>query len=77
VQPNTNILVWGESDNRILLMRFTSAGILDGTFGAGGIVTLILGNKSLAKGLVNQFDGKTLITGFSDGNLYISNTDRY
>ncbi|HEY7491784.1 MAG TPA: delta-60 repeat domain-containing protein, partial [Candidatus Tectomicrobia bacterium] len=53
-------------DSRMVVARFTTAGVLDASFGTGGIVTLNVqeaGTAEAARGLVLQADGKIVIVG--------------
>ncbi|MCW5623235.1 MAG: cadherin domain-containing protein, partial [Burkholderiales bacterium] len=55
------------SGNRdVALLRFNADGTLDGSFGAGGVVTTAVGpGDDQARSLVIQDDGKLLVTGYA------------
>ncbi|APV50817.1 hypothetical protein BWI17_14640 [Betaproteobacteria bacterium GR16-43] len=70
LQPDGSILVAGLSQSdtndygRMALLRFTSQGQLDSSFGNGGIVTSTAGAlRSLAKAVALQADGKIVVAG--------------
>ena len=76
VQPDGKILVAGGcitgSTYDFCLARYSPAGILDTSFGAGGIVITAIGsNHSNATALALQPDGKIVIT----GNCFSINSD--
>ena len=50
----------------IALWRFDSGGMADASFGEGGLARLDLGGWEGASGLVQQADGKLVITGFTE-----------
>jgi len=52
-----------ENDNNFLLLRYTSAGILDNTFGTGGIVW-VSSVDARAYGMARQSDGKLVLVGW-------------
>ncbi|MGV3661792.1 MAG: hypothetical protein ACO1TE_16520 [Prosthecobacter sp.] len=54
---------WNGSDRDIALMRYTSTGVLDGTFGTGGTVMTGSWRNEYALGVVLQPDGKILTSG--------------
>jgi uncharacterized delta-60 repeat protein len=56
----------GESGSDALLVRFTPAGALDGTFGSGGSVTTDVRRNDFANALVVQSDGKIVQAGSTD-----------
>ncbi|MBL9144408.1 MAG: choice-of-anchor D domain-containing protein [Verrucomicrobiaceae bacterium] len=59
VQPDGKIILAGDSDANIALVRFTAAGLLDTSFGTGGKVTAGVGvGNATARGLALQPDGK-------------------
>jgi uncharacterized delta-60 repeat protein len=69
VQPDGKVVVAGTSLNQsgsigfILLVRYLSDGRGDTTFGAGGKVTVPVGNSSSAYALILQPDGKVVVAG--------------
>ena len=71
IQLDSRILVAGNSNNGtdddIALVRYTSTGSLDSTFGGGGIVTTPIGSVADAgNALEIQADGKILVAGGVD-----------
>ena len=74
IQPDGKIVVGGESNFLLAVVRYNSDGSLDATFGNGGIVTTSVpgydGSRSLAK-ISIQPDGKIVGagTGIPPGNL--------
>ena len=68
VQSNGKILVAGYSGERIALVRYTSAGLLDGKFNgqAGRLILDVIGGFEGDYGVASQGDGKILITGQAD-----------
>lgn len=63
VQPaDQKIVVAGFSDDTIGVLRFTSAGILDTTFGTGGRINLNLGINETGNAVMMQ-SGKILVSG--------------
>ncbi len=69
LQTDGNIIVAGagvlNGVSQFILMRFTSAGILDTTFGAGGIVTTQIGIGACAQSVVIQSNGQIIVGGFA------------
>ncbi|MBL9131306.1 MAG: hypothetical protein JNG86_08915 [Verrucomicrobiaceae bacterium] len=70
VQGNGKILVAGYSyiagDADFVLLRYTTAGVLDGTFGNGGKVTTAIGtSQDIASSVALQSDGKIVVAGYS------------
>ena len=66
LQPDGKIVVAGSSGSAFLLARYDTGGILDTTFGTGGIVTTPGGG---ATSLAIQADGKFLVAGSAGGNF--------
>jgi|GEM_PF-1533050 len=70
VQSDGKILVAGYSDNGsdfdFALARYTSAGVLDMTFGNGGKVVSDFGFNESGQSLTVQSDGKILLAGYTD-----------
>jgi uncharacterized delta-60 repeat protein len=66
VQPDGRIVVGGYTrvvDQEAVVLRYTTGGVLDPTFGTGGIAALSLGVQNQARGLVVQPDGKIVTAG--------------
>jgi len=72
VQSDGKIVVTGTGNTSsvIGLVRYTSSGALDASFGSGGIVTTAIGTNAFNAGysLVLQSDGKILVAGASGGS---------
>lgn len=56
---------WFGSSHRMIVVRYSSDGALDNTFGSGGIVVLAIGGFSGAEDVVIQPDGKIVVAGYS------------
>jgi uncharacterized delta-60 repeat protein len=56
---------WNFVTNECLLMRFNSNGVLDATFGTGGIVTTQFGLKSQATAVAVAADGSIVMGGYT------------
>ena len=67
IQTDGKIVVGGWADgatyNSFALVRYTTTGTLDGTFGTGGIVTSDFGNSSEISSMALQSDGKIVAVG--------------
>jgi uncharacterized delta-60 repeat protein len=67
VQQDGKILVAGYSGigtaTNFTLVRYDSQGMLDPSFGTGGVVTTVLGQSSAATSLAVQPDGKIVVAG--------------
>jgi len=63
LQPDGKVVVAGETDTRIALVRYDVDGTPDATFGSGGIVTTAAGASAAAAALVRQPDGKLIVAG--------------
>jgi len=64
IQSDGKILVSGDYGNDFLLARFTSAGVLDTSFGSSGTVsTDFNGGSDKANSMVVQADGKIILAG--------------
>jgi uncharacterized delta-60 repeat protein/uncharacterized repeat protein (TIGR01451 family) len=72
VDPGGRVLVAGTGvvpggERRFLLMALTPAGVIDTTFGAGGVVTLDVGDGVAAvRAMTRQPDGKLVVAGTTD-----------
>ncbi len=75
-QADGKILAGGYSNDSSIvsfaLLRYTTAGALDDTFGISGVVTTTIGASSEICGITLQTDGKIVACGLSDGNLAIA-----
>ena len=56
--------------NDFTIIRFTSTGIIDSTFGKNGLSIIDFGNDEIVTSLVIQPDGKIIAAGYSDDFLY-------
>jgi uncharacterized delta-60 repeat protein len=78
VQSDGKIIVVGYSinaagtNNDFAIVRYTSLGVLDNTFGTGGIVRSSIGTGSLAYSLFIQSNGKIVVSGISFNGTYQS-----
>lgn len=69
LQPDGKIVVAGVSSSAFALARYNSNGVLDGSFGSGGLVTTSFGGTfSEALAVAIQPDGKIVALGISDAN---------
>lgn len=72
IQTDGNIVVSGYTiiDNvqQFVVARYTTTGVLDGTFGSGGLITTAIRNGSRAQALVLQTDGQIIAGGYSFGD---------
>jgi uncharacterized delta-60 repeat protein len=71
VQPDGRIVVAGESDNHLTVVRYTITGTLDTEFSNSGVVTTVIGDgRASAMAVAIQSDGKSIVAGTSedDGN---------
>lgn len=46
-----------------IVARYSSAGVLDNTFGTGGVVTTVVGDNATFNALIQQADGKLVVGG--------------
>lgn len=67
IQPDGKILAAGMADAMFVLVRVTTSGVLDGTFGTGGIVQTQIGSSinDMAHAVELQQDGKIVLAGYS------------
>jgi len=73
VQSDGKIVIAGYAGSDIAVVRYTSTGALDPTFGSGGIVTTSLtGGNDYAFGITLQSDGKIVVTGIVNGGTAIA-----
>lgn len=71
VQTDGKIVLAGESDKKVALMRYTATGDIDTTFGTNGFVTAAIGAVSSVNSFVFQTDGKIVAAGSSDGRILV------
>lgn len=74
IQPDGKVVVVGYAtfnDQAFVVARLTSAGVLDGTFGSGGIVTTAPAAQSQGRALAIQSDGKMVVGGASNGGFAV------
>lgn len=68
IQPDGKIIAVGYStgvQNAILITKYNLDGSLDTSFGAGGLVTTVIGDLSGAFDATRQSDGKIVVAGWS------------
>jgi uncharacterized delta-60 repeat protein len=64
VDSNEGVLVAGETDNNfVALAKYTSSGLLDSSFGNGGVSTAAVGNQILVADMTVLSDGRILVLG--------------
>lgn len=69
VLADGKVLAGGTSGGKFLLLRYTSGGVLDSSFGNSGIATIgFPGAEQKGTGLVVQPDGKIILTGTVSAN---------
>lgn len=79
LQPNGKILVAGLATPgspwrpRFALARYTPAGLLDSTFGQGGIV---ISRRGVGRALALQSDGRIIVAGFSSSGFALARYHR-
>ncbi len=74
IQPDGKIVVAGESDSDIAVVRYNTDSLLDTSFDSNGIKAIdISGNGSADSGhsVAIQSDGKIVVAGESDGDLVV------
>jgi len=72
--PDGRIVVagyaWNGTDQDIAVARYTASGVLDPTFGSGGItLTDVNGDQNGAEAVALQPDGRIVVVGFSGGDF--------
>jgi uncharacterized delta-60 repeat protein len=69
IQSDGKIVAAGYTSNgttsEFALVRYTTSGTLDSTFGTGGKVTTVIGSSSVATAVAIQSDGKIVAAGYS------------
>lgn len=63
IDTSDNIVVVGNADNQITLARYTSSGVLDGTFGTAGIFQPTIGYPAIAYDIAIDSTGKIVVVG--------------
>ena len=63
VQPDGRIVVAGQRDGDLALMRYSAGGALDPTFDGDGIVVTDVGFRERSISLVRQSGGRLLVVG--------------
>ncbi len=69
IQDDGKIVVAGNAGNDFVVARYTSSGVLDTTFGTGGVVTTDIRSTVLAESLAIQDDGKIVVAGEVNGDF--------
>lgn len=70
IQNDGKILLTGRSNNAVTLVRYTTAGTLDETFGTAGVVSTDLGTISDgAQAIALQNDGKIVVAGKTSSDI--------
>lgn len=74
LQPDGKVVLvgfaWVNGGYDMQVARVTTAGVADGTFGASGVATTAVGERSdQAYAVTTQPDGKLLVAGLADGNV--------
>ena len=73
LQPDGKIVVVGRTRNvqnsqyDIVVARYTSAGVLDATFGSGGVVITSIGAFDSGHAVALQPDGGIVVAGLAEG----------
>jgi len=66
LQSDGKIVLCGRGSGDVVVMRFTTTGAQDATFGSGGIVQTDLGGSEEANGVAIQSSGKIVVAGSSN-----------
>lgn len=66
IQPDGKIVAVGSANGKFAVARYTTSGVLDPTFGSGGVVITTVGAFDQAYGVVIDPDGKIIVVGASD-----------
>ena len=72
LQPDGKIVVAGESDGNVALVRYNANGTLDVTFSDDGMLTTDLGGDDNGNSVILQSDGKIIVAGSSDNNFALA-----
>ncbi|GIV26826.1 MAG: hypothetical protein KatS3mg027_0640 [Bacteroidia bacterium] len=72
IQNDGKILVTGDSDYGVALMRYNTDGSLDTTFGTNGkVLTFVYGTSDVGRSVIIQNDNKILVAGDNEENFFI------
>jgi uncharacterized delta-60 repeat protein len=71
-QPDGKLLVAGESSGDFAIIRLHTTGLLDTTFGVGGVRRFNIAGTDLAHAIALQSDGKIVVAGDSSGDFAIA-----
>jgi uncharacterized delta-60 repeat protein len=63
VQPDGKIVIAGEANTDVVLVRLTASGLLDASFGSGGRVVTDLGGSETAHALSRTAHGQLIVAG--------------
>ncbi|MEZ6119717.1 MAG: FG-GAP-like repeat-containing protein [Pirellulaceae bacterium] len=67
LQDDGDIVLTGTNGSNLVVVRYDSVGVLDATFGTGGIVTTDIGSGAdQGNSVVIQGDGSIVVAGFTD-----------
>lgn len=72
VVADDKIVLAGLSDDAIAVARYNANGVLDTTFGNGGIATMPVGDNSVAQAFAVQSDGKIVVVGSSANKFAVA-----
>jgi len=68
IQSDGKIVVGGDGGYVFGLVRYTTSGALDTTFGTGGKVTTAIGGESAIRSIAIQSDGKIVAAGYTEAS---------
>lgn len=73
IQPDGKIVVAGDQQNKLVVLRYRPNGTLDSTFGGGDgiVITNLTEGNEVATALAIQPDGKIIVVGVSDERYLI------
>lgn len=76
IQSDNKVVLGGQAEvsgiTQFALVRYTTSGALDATFGTGGVVTTIIGNRSLINSLKLDASNRIVSGGVSDGDFALA-----
>lgn len=75
IQSDTKIVAVGSSSSNFALVRYTSAGALDGTFGTGGVAITDCSESLGALSAILQSDQKIVLAGFCSASTVVARYD--